>query len=182
MSSVLSPASKRSRASLYAVGILVCVATSHGAAQIPDEPIKWALALPAPTATATPGGTITLSLNATVDEGWHLYAVSLAPGGPIPTAISVPAGQAFSLLGEISEPTPTSAFDANFNTVLEYHEGKVTFGIPLRVSATSGVGAVPARVAVSFQTCNDRFCLPPKQVVTTVQVQVVPPKSHGPLT
>lgn len=171
---------KRQLASLTAVGVLLCFASSS--AQIPDEPIKWSLALPSPPNTTTPGGTITLSLNATVDEGWHLYAVSLAPGGPIPTAISVPTGQAFSLSGEISEPTPTSAFDANFNTVLDYHEGKVTFGIPLKVSATSGVGALPARVAVSFQTYNDRFCLPPKQVITTVQVQVVPPKSHGPLT
>lgn len=145
---------------------------SASTAQVPDEPIKWALALPSAIATTTPGGTITLQLTATIDEGWHLYATTLGPGGPIPTAISVPKGQAFTLSGEISEPTPTSAFDANFNTTLEFHLDKATFGIPLKVSTTSGYGDLPARVAISFQTCNDKFCLPPKQVVTTVPVTV----------
>lgn len=165
---------KRPRVSLHAVALGVFLTVGSGAAQVPEEPIKWTLALPAANATTTPGGKITLSLNATVDEGWHLYAISLAPGGPIATTISVPTGQVFSLSGDISEPTPSSAFDANFNKVLEFHEGKVTFGIPLKVATDSGYGDLPARVAVSFQTCNDRFCLPPKQVVTTVQVKVNP--------
>lgn len=155
------------------MAVMICAAVSLRA-QVPDEPIKWALALPAPTATVAPGGTITLQLTATIDEGWHLYATTLGPGGPIPTVISVPAGQAFSLNGSINEPSPTSAFDANFNMTLEFHQDKATFGIPMKVAATTAAGDVPARVAISFQTCNDKFCLPPKQVVTTVPVKVIP--------
>jgi thiol:disulfide interchange protein DsbD len=119
-----------------------------------------------------PGATITLTLTATVDDGWHLYATTLGPGGPIPTAISVPKEQVFSLGGDIAEPAPSTAFDANFNKELEFHEGTVKFGIPMKAAASAPLGPQPARVAISFQTCNDRFCLPPKQVVTTVQVPV----------
>ncbi len=176
VSSVLGPGSKRLLVSLHAASVLsiVLVGAANVAAQVPDEPIRWALTLPTPTATTTQGGTITLQLTATVDDGWHLYATTIGPGGPIATAISVPTGQAFTLSGAIDEPTPSSAFDANFNKVLEFHEGTVKFGIPLKVSATSGYGMLPARVAVSFQTCNDQFCLPPKQVVSSLQVSVVP--------
>lgn len=147
---------------------------SAASAQIPDEPIKWTLTLPSTTATTTPGGKITLSLNATIEDGWHLYAITLPAGGPIATVITVPTGQKFTLGGDIEEPSPKSSFDANFNMTLDYYESKATFGIPLKVSTDSGYGDLPARVAVSFQTCNDQFCLPPKQVVTTVQVKVVP--------
>lgn len=149
---------------------------SVASAQIPDEPIKWSLALPSPTATVTQGGTITLSLVATIEEGWHLYSTTVPSGGPIATVITVPAGQAFALSGSIHEPAPKTSFDPNFNMSLDYHEEKATFGIPLTVAAGTTPGDLPARVAISFQTCNDRFCLPPKEVVTTVQVKVVPIK------
>jgi thiol:disulfide interchange protein DsbD len=160
-------------------GVLVCfsllcagLATSVAAAQVPDEPIKWALTVDPATATTTRGGAITLALTATIDDGWHLYSTKLPEGGPIPTRISVPTDQQFKAAGDIVEPTPKSAFDANFNMTLEFYEDKVTFGVPMKASGTAPLGAVPARVAVSFQTCNDKFCLPPKQVVATVQVKV----------
>jgi DsbC/DsbD-like thiol-disulfide interchange protein len=169
---VPGPKVKNLRAFLLAVFALSFA--SKAFAQATDEPIKWALALPSPNATTTQGGTITLQLTATIDDGWHLYATTIGPGGPIPTSITVPKGQMFTLNGDITEPTPTSAFDPNFNTTLEFHLDKAVFGIPLKVSPASGYGDLPARVAISFQSCNDKFCLPPKQVVTTVQVKVVP--------
>jgi DsbC/DsbD-like thiol-disulfide interchange protein len=173
VSRVQGPGSKRLLVSLHAVCVMAFA--SSASAQIPDEPIKWSLALPSATATATPGGTITLSLIATIEDGWHLYSTTVPSGGPIATVISVPAGQMFTLNGEINEPAPKSSFDANFNMSLDYHEGTARFGIPLKVSATARPGELAARVAVSFQTCNDRFCLPPKQVVTTVQLRIIQP-------
>lgn len=172
MSRVQSPGSKRLLASLTAV--CAVLATDRASAQIPEDPIHWTLAVEPAKATTTPGGKITLSLTATIDDGWHLYAISVGPGGPTPTVISVPAGQAFVLDGEISEPAPSSAFDTNFDKTLEFHEGSAKFSIPLKVSLSSGYGMLPARVTASYQTCNDRVCLPPKQVVTSTQVDVRP--------
>ncbi len=178
MSRVQGPRSKvqspRSRILVSLTAVCAVAFALNGSAQAPDDPIRWALALPSPTASVSPGGIITLSLTATVDDGWHLYATTLGPGGPIPTAINVPTGQVFTLSGDIAEPTPSSAFDTNFSKVLEFHEGTVKFGIPLKAATSASLGQQPARVAISFQTCNDRMCLPPKQIVTTVQVPVMP--------
>ena len=167
---------------LLAALVAVCavLAADRASAQIPEDPIHWALAVEPAAATTTPGGTITLALSATIDDGWHLYATSVGPGGPTPTLISVPAGQAFTLNGDISEPAPSSAFDSNFNMTLEFHEGSAKFTIPLKVSLSSGYGMLPARVAASYQTCNDRFCLPPKQVVSSTQVNVRPDMARLP--
>lgn len=153
---------------------------SIAAAQVPDEPIHWALATEKPDAKTTRGGTITLALTATIDEGWHLYSLTLPAGGPIPTRITIPTGQEFAAAGDVIEPATKSSFDSNFNMTLEYFEEKATFGVPLKASMAAGWGDVPARVAVSYQTCNDKFCLPPKQVVVTAQVKVMPSTADQP--
>ena len=150
--------------------------------QVPEEPIRWALATTPATTTTAPGATITLALTATIDDGWHLYSTSLPPGGPVPTRINVPDGQEFKAAGDLVEPTPKTAFDANFNMSLEFYEEKATFGVPVKSSVTAPLGTVPARVAVSFQTCNDKICLPPKQVVVTTQVSIRPAAGQIPAT
>ena len=169
-----------SRHVLAALTIGVALMSSAAHAQVPDEPIHWALATEKPDAKTTRGGTITLALTATIDEGWHLYSLSLPAGGPIPTRITVPTGQEFTAAGDVIEPAALSAFDSNFNMTLEFFEEKATFGVPLKASMAAGWGDVPARVAISYQTCNDKFCLPPKQVVVTTQVKVMPSTADQP--
>ncbi len=137
------------------------------------DPISWTLALEPAGATVRPGGTITLALTATIDDGWHLYSLKLDPGGPIPTAITLPAGQVFTLAGDVIEPLPKSVFEPNFNQVLDYHVEKVTFAVPVKSAATATPGRQAVRVAASYQTCNDRLCLPARQVFITADVQVV---------
>ena len=136
------------------------------------DPISWSLAAPS-GATAAPGGTINLALTATIDEGWHLYSIKLEPGGPVPTSINVPDGQIFSAAGEISEPVPASSFDGNFNKVLEYHETKAVFTVPVKSAADAAPGKQTVKVSASYQTCNDRLCLPARSVVVTTDIQLV---------
>ena len=155
------------------VGLILFSASAGGAAQGVVDPISWALAPQPAGATTTPGSTVTLALTATIEEGWHLYATKLEPGGPVATSITVPDGQVFTAAGEIGEPLPISAFDGNFNRVLEYHETKAVFTVPVKSGANAPLGRQTVRVAASYQTCNDRLCLPPRQVVVTADVQIL---------
>jgi thiol:disulfide interchange protein DsbD len=156
------------RHTLVAIGVVIA-ASAQGTA----DPITWALAVQPAGATAAPGEKITVALTATIEEGWHLYSIKLEPGGPVPTSITVPAGQVFALAGDIAEPVPSSSFDGNFNKVLEYHENKAVFTIPLAAAASAPAGKQTARVSISYQTCNDRLCLPPRQVSAAADVQIV---------
>jgi len=137
------------------------------------DPVSWSLAAPAAGATTTPGGTINLALTATIDEGWHLYSIKLEPGGPVPTSITIAEGQVFSAAGEIAEPLPASSFDGNFNKVLEYHETKAVFTVPVKAAANAAEGKHTVKISASYQTCNDRLCLPARSVVVTTDIQLV---------
>lgn len=152
---------------------MFAAAAGSPSAQGSLDPISWALAVQPPGATSAPGSTVTLALTATIDDGWHLYATKLEPGGPLATSITIPEGQLFTAAGEIVEPLPASSFDGNFNKVLEYHEGKAVFSIPVKSATNAPVGKQTVKVSASYQTCNDRLCLPPRSVLVSTDVQLV---------
>ena len=162
------------RRTVLAFGVFVgFAAAASPTAQGNNDPISWSLAVQSAGATSTAGGTIALALTATIEDGWHLYSLKLDPGGPIPTSITVPAGQAFSLAGEVVEPLPKSVFEPNFNQVLDYHVDKVTFTVPVKSVANAPVGKQTVRLKASYQTCNDRLCLPAREVLVTADIQLV---------
>jgi len=131
-----------------------------------ERPITWVLTTP--TASVTQGKTFSARLHATIPAGWHLYSITQPPGGPRPTSIATKAGSAFALSGRINAPDPEVALDPNFNILTETYADSVTF--PLRLVARSA-GATRLALSVTFQTCTDRFCLPPTD--ETVEVPIV---------
>lgn len=157
---------------LAALALIAALSAATSAQGVMD-PISWSLAVQPAGATAKPGETVTLALTATIEEGWHLYAIKLEPGGPVPTSITIPDGQPFTAAGDIVEQLPLSSFDGNFNKILEYHETKTVFGVPVKSAATSPAGKHTARVTANYQTCNDRLCLPARSVTVTTEVQLV---------
>ena len=135
-----------------------------------QAPVHWTLS-PAPNAKAEPGQPITLVLKATIDEGWHLYGMN-EPPGPIGLTFAVDQSGPFTLAGAISESTPTKKFDPNFNIMTEYHETTATFTIPLTIAETAPRSAQPFALSVTYQTCTDRICLPPKTEKLQIQIDV----------
>jgi thiol:disulfide interchange protein DsbD len=110
-----------------------------------------------------------VSLRATIKPGWHLYALDQQPGGPMRTAIQVPAGQSYALAGDVKQPEPLTAVDPNFDMPVRYFENAVTFSVPIAVAPSPKSLKDPVTLQVSYQTCNDRLCLP----LTTVKVQAL---------
>jgi len=146
--------------------LAVLAAPRAAAAQVP---VHWTLA-PAPNAKAEAGQPITLVLTATIDEGWHLYAMT-EPPGPIALTFAIDKSGPFTLAGAITESAPTKKFDPNFNVMTEYHETTATFTLPLTIAPETSSWPQTFAVTVMYQTCNDRFCLPPRD--GTLQTDVV---------
>ena len=134
-----------------------------------QNPVRWS-ATAAPKALA-PGGRFDVSLVAVADEGWHVYSVTQGPGGPIPTTVTIPSGQPFSIAGAIGGTAPATAFDPNFEIQTETYEGTFTLVVPVRLLPDAPVGGADLRVAVRFQACTSRLCLPPRTVTLTVPVK-----------
>jgi hypothetical protein len=123
-------------------------------AQRPYEVVKWSA-----TATKLTANTAAIMLSATVDDGWHVYAISQPSGGPTPLKISTPAGAPFELAKPVQEVKVTRHEDPSFKMETVYYLKAMSFHLDLKKSGTAAVDAIP--VDVRFQACNDRLCLPP---------------------
>lgn len=137
-----------------------------------EHPITWTLV--SPPASAKQGVALTVTLQATIPSGWHLYAITQPPGGPVPMAIRTPRGSAFRLAGRVRAPDPEIAPDPNFNILTESYADSVSLRVPVMPQAT---GAVSLALSVAYQTCTDRFCLPPTTdlVEAPITVAAAPP-------
>ena len=128
------------------VGAGLLLATS-GARAADPVPIHWSATASTATLPLAKGARVVAKVTATIAPGWHLYAFDQQPGGPLPTVISLVAGQPFTADGKVTESDPKMEFDSNFN-------------LPTKAMAVAA-GTVPKlKIDVAFQTCNDRMCLP----------------------
>lgn len=147
---------------------LVCLACL-GAAQ---NVVKWSSHVV--SGGGKPVGIVTVEVDAQIDPGWHLYALTKSTAGNIATAVTAVAPA--KLTGPVTEGKPVHKYDPNFEAQVEFFENSAKFTAPVQLGA-DGQGALK----VHFQTCNDRECLPPKDVTVpiggSVPASAAPPAS-----
>ncbi len=144
--------------------LLLCAGAEAGT----PPPIHFTVS--ARPSTVHPGEIVTITVQAQVDAGWHVYSVVPTPQGPSPTnitslSIGTPAADA-------TEDAPVRKLDPNFGAVVGFHEHAAVFTRAFRVSALAPPSAGAANVAVHYQTCNASICLPPTDVVLPVPLTV----------
>ena len=114
---------------------------------------------------AHPGEAVTVQVKVAVAPGWHVYSVVPAENGPAATEIVSLSGS--ETLGPTTEDAPVSKFDPNFGRQVAFHERSAAFQRKFKVGAVAGQS-----VAVHYQTCNDKICLPPTDVILPVSYSV----------
>ena len=129
----------------------------------PPDPIAWKFQ-DAPGKPVKAGTRFEVKLVASIQDGWHLYSMKPMADGPIPTRIWVAEGQPVQLAAAIKAAAPQTIQDPSFNMEVELYEGAAEFTLPLKIAATAAVGTQTVMVNASYQTCNNRICLPPKTV------------------
>jgi thiol:disulfide interchange protein DsbD len=149
---------------LFAGVMTACLAAA------PADPVAWKLNPPATSVKA--GARFTVKLLAEVQEGWHLYSLKPMAEGPIPTRIWIAEGQPFALAGAIQSPDPQVMQDASFGMEVELYEGEAVFTLPVRVASGASSGTQMLVVSASYQSCNNKLCLPPKTVKVEVSITI----------
>ncbi|MEX2153007.1 MAG: cytochrome c biogenesis protein CcdA [Gemmatimonadaceae bacterium] len=149
------------------------LAASGAAAQ--ERPVTWSLEQPRQPISVAAEARFRIPVAARIDTGWKLYSLTPQVGGPIATSITLGDSSAFVISGPISAPTPEEYPDRNFNIFTHIYTDAVRFVIPVRVRAGIPAGKRKLPVLVQFQTCTDRYCLPPRTDTLTVAVNVVAP-------
>ena len=117
-----------------------------------------------PEAPAPAGSILGVDVQADIAPGWHLYAMDIPPGGPIPTSFEVIEDEVFSPGGTAVQPEPISWFDENFDMDTNYFEGTTVFTVPVRIAESAKPGDYSLGIQVEFMLCNDNTCLPPQKM------------------
>ncbi|TNE27880.1 MAG: DUF255 domain-containing protein [Bacteroidetes bacterium] len=133
--------------------LFILVTTLFSSAQIYD-PVDWKTSV-----EYRKDGKVDLCMVAVIEDHWHIYALELDEGGPIPTEFIIEESPKFTKIGSIKEPTPIEEFDPNFDMQVRYHGDGVKFVQTVEISED-----VIIKGNVYFMVCNDEMCLPPEQV------------------
>lgn len=121
-------------------------------------------------AAAKPGSTVELVLNAKLDPGYHVYPFTHSDETQYRTVI-VATSKAGLHFGAPFTKSPI-AQDKRLETPIDYHDGDVTWRIPVSIPANAQEGEHPIEIQVGFMTCSDRNCSPQSGLSATGKILV----------
>lgn len=127
-----------------------------------NNPVIWSY-----SAKKIADKTYEIHMTATINGNWHLYAQD-AGEGPEPTTFSFTKNPLITFDGDVKEiGKMEKSFDKNFNSVLKYYANKVDFVQKIKVRSSV---ATVVKGSVNYMVCNDRQCLPPRDVPFSINV------------
>ena len=135
--------------------IILSACLSIGTSAQMVNPVTWSANLD------VDGTEATLTLSATIDPSWHLYATELPEleFGPSPTSISYSNVSGLESKGELSfSENPVETYEEMFEGTLSYWENSVTLTQTFTVTDTEHYSLSGT---VNYMACNDQNCLPP---------------------
>jgi hypothetical protein len=161
---------------LQAVLTALLCATSYADAQpqrlsAPPQTVQWRLAVAAPS-TLQPGQRTTLELTGQILAGWHVYGLEQHPHGPTQLQFGVDDNSVAEVAGAPVGSAPISRMDPAFGFQIQYYTDSLTLRLPIRVKQHARLGKQQVPVAVRFQSCSERTCLPPATVHLMVEIDV----------
>ncbi|WP_299554153.1 thioredoxin family protein [Seonamhaeicola sp.] len=120
------------------------------------DPVKWQTSVKKVSDTE-----YDLLIEATIDDGWHLYSQEVPEDGPIATTFTFDNSAAgFTAIGKTLEPEGHTVDDPVFNMKIKFFENVASF--TQKIKLTKDINEV--RGTVDFMVCNDERCLAPTTI------------------
>jgi len=159
-------------------GIVVALGAIAGVsatavAQAPPDNVHWTVAVASGAAPVKAGSDVTVDVNGSIDDGWHVYGLKQLPGGPTSLRLTLEANDTATAAGDPSESPPQKIHDSRFGLDTQFHTGTVTLHLPVRVTAAAA-GSRTIPVSVRFQLCSEGECKPPRTVHLSAPIEVIP--------
>lgn len=108
-----------------------------------------------------------LIFTASIQEKWHIYAMQIPDGGPIPTSFSFDTLPSFKLSGKTFEVTkPAEVLDEAFGFKIKTFTGTAEFRQKIQAVASD----FTVKGAVTYMACNNATCSPPKDVEFEISI------------
>ena len=127
-----------------------------------EDPVDWNF-----TAKKMANNQYEVHLTANVSGNWHIYSQDCGKG-PEPTSISFLKNPLIKLQGKVNEIGKLETqYDPNFKSTLKFYNKQVDF--VQKISKKSKASTI-LKGTVTFMVCNERKCLPPKDVPFSVKI------------
>jgi len=146
---------------LLTLAALLLIFTSFAGAQV-LEPVTWSF-----RSEKTAENSYDIVMTAAIEDKWHLYAMDLPEGGPIATSFTFGAPTGYTLEGKpVAVNAAEVKFDNSFGMNIGMHSGTAEFRQKITVKE------LPVTVSgfVTFMSCDDTQCLPPRDVEFSVVI------------
>ncbi|MEJ7627703.1 MAG: protein-disulfide reductase DsbD domain-containing protein [Ferruginibacter sp.] len=141
--------------------LLILIAVADANAQMLN-PVKWTY-----TAKKISDKMYEVHMNAVLDNKWHIYAQE-AGEGPEPTSFTFTPNPLVKLDGKVKEVgTLEKSYDPNFKSTLKYYSNRVGFVQRVKLKSTA---TTVLKGTISYMVCDDKKCLPPKEVPFSVKL------------
>lgn len=118
------------------------------------EPVKWEVELK----PLQGENQYEVVATAQIDQGFKLYGVNMAEGGPVKTTFNFEDMDNCKIIGKANEITPSKkTMDKMFDMEVAYFKEKAV------ISHKIWVTEKPAKVSgyIQWMSCNDEMCTPP---------------------
>lgn len=135
---------------LLASVLIICVSSSF--AQILN-PVKFTY-----SAKKKSANQYELTIKAIIDSKWHLYSIKNPDGGAEPTTVKFEGVSAVGAVKEVGKLK--TIFDESFSVPQKFYENYVDFVQIVKVKP----GTKKVAGTIEYMVCNDKKCLPPKEV------------------
>ena len=123
-----------------------------------EEPVSWALLV-----EELGGDRFRLSLTGTMAEGWTVYSKDVDPMiGPIPTEWAINSTDGVEAVTEVTETA--DHLKKKYDTTWEAEVSKIDGGTVTYAQTVRAKDGALIEGYLTFQTCNDEMCLPPRDV------------------
>jgi hypothetical protein len=142
-------------------------------AQAPPDNVHWSVSLASGGTAVKAGSDVTVEVNGSIDDGWHVYGLQQLPGGPTPLRLTLDANDTATAAGNPSESLPQKIHDSRFGLDTQFHTHTLTLRLPVHVTAAAA-GSRTIPVSVRFQLCSEGECKPPRTVHLAAAVEVTP--------
>ena len=129
-----------------------------------QNPINWSF-----SSKKIGEGKIEVHLTATIQRGWHTYSQTTPDGGPAPTSITFNRNPLLTMQGSAQEVGKLEQHNEPlFGVDVKQFSNKVDFVqvFSLKASAKTAITG-----SVEYMVCNDKECLPLKDVKFSVAIQ-----------
>ncbi len=126
------------------------------------NPVKWTY-----TAKKISDKTYEIHATAVLENKWHIYAQE-AGEGPEPTTFTFSPNPLVKLDGKVKEQGKLEKmYDPNFKSTLKFYANKVDFVQKVKLKSST---ATLLKGKVMYMVCDDKKCLPPKEVAFSVSL------------